>query len=138
MSDAIVGVNQLKVAFDQLRDYLAKWKDPQPPFEFSVGWADDYNSLFHGRAVVTSTDEVLKKLVKSGRVLISGRGGAAKTTVVYRLLLNLQNDQFVLPILMDLKSWTEPIYKEWNQVPKHPDDRMEFLLSHVSIPRLNL
>lgn len=138
MSEAIVGVNQLKAAFDQLRDYLAKWKDPQPPFEFSLGWADDYDSLFHGRVAVTNADEVLNKVVKTGRVLISGRGGAAKTTLVYRLLSHLQNDQFVLPILMNLKSWTEPIYKDWNQLPKHADDRMEFLLSHVSIPRLNL
>ncbi len=138
MSETIVGVNQLKPAFDQIRNYLTKWKDPQPPFEFSLGWADDYDSLFHGRVAVTGTDEVLNKVMQTGRVLISGRGGAAKTTLVYRLLLDLQKDQFVLPILMDLRSWTEPIYKDWNQLPKHAEYRMEFLLSHVSIPRLNL
>jgi hypothetical protein len=138
MSAPIVGIARMRSAFDELESYLAGWKEPQPAFDFSLGWADDYDSLFQDRVVVTGIEEILQRVSKTGRVLISGRGGAAKTTILYRLARGLLGDQTVFPIIVNLKSWNAPLYEEWKAAPDDVSYRMEFLLTRVGIPKLNL
>ncbi len=80
----------------------------------------------------------MTRVLKSGRVLISGRGGAAKTTLVNRLARDLSAKQFALPIVLNLKSWTPLIDAEWKSLPDDVSFRMEFLLTRVGVPKLNL
>lgn len=138
MSAPIVAINRLKLAFEELNTYLAHWKEPQPAFDFALGWADDYDSLFQDQISVSGIEEVFQRVSKTGRVLISGRGGAAKTTIVYRLARELVGDRTVLPIILNLKSWTAPLYEEWKAAPDDVSYKMELFLTRVGIPKLNL
>ncbi len=137
--DILIGQDRVDALKEELRAFLNHWPEPQPAFEFTVGWSSTYDQLFredYDRGT-TGTENILDKTLGTGRVLISGRAGAAKTTILYRLLRNMLADPEAVPILIDMKSWA-PHAERWAHVAEDFSYRMDFLLSTVARPKTNL
>lgn len=121
-----------------LRDIIRAWNEPQPEFSFDLGWSSDYDRLFKGDFENTSgIDEIVNYALAGWRVLLSGRGGAAKTTIVFRLLKRLI-EPTVFPILISLKEWREPLYAEWSKFSDDPLGRVDLLFRNLASPKVNV
>ncbi len=106
--------------------------DPQPPFDLIVGWSADYDKLFAGIFdKKTAIAEVLDESLASGRVLLTGRGGGAKSVILSRLA-KAALAQGSLPVLVTLKEWTAPDYLDWNALSTS-NERMAFLFERFGI-----
>src|SRR5689334_14315840 len=140
MAEALIKPDQIASMLAQLRSLLADWVEPQPPFQFEIGWSSSYERLLLEEfdLGITSATEILTRALESGRVLISGRAGAAKTTVVYRLVRELLSKQSVLPIVLNLKEWQAPFYADWSTLPEDFTFRLNFLLERLAVPRISL
>lgn len=140
MADALIRIDQLASLLSQVTRLLTEWKEPAPPFRFEIGWSSNYDNLLleHFDLGVTSSEDILAKALQTGRVLMVGRAGAAKTTVVYRLVKELLRDPRVLPVILNLKSWKAPYYKDWSETQEDFTFRLSFLLERVSTPQINL
>jgi hypothetical protein len=55
-------------------------------FDFQIGWATTYDNLFRSEWQTESEEvEILNRAFHKGRVLLCGRGGSGKTTILSRL-----------------------------------------------------
>jgi len=138
MSPIVISNDRMQSLNDELSKFLREWHEPTPEFKFELGWAGDYDSLFRGRVEKTSTDEILIKVAKTGRALISARGGAAKTTIVYRVARTLLKDPTTFPVIIDLKSLNASFYKDWSTTADEYSAKFDLLLQRASMPRVNL
>jgi hypothetical protein len=140
LTNTLIKGTQIPSIVAGLRDFLAEWREPTPTFTFQIGWSSTYDLLLREEfdKGLSGPSEIMKEALSSGRVLLAGRAGSAKTTVAYRLLKLLLEKGDIVPVLIDLKSWRAPYYQEWG---KGADDfalRLEFLLARLSTPKLNL
>src|SRR2546426_678256 len=96
---------------DELAAALEQLPDPQPPFGYRIGWSTDYAALFR-RAFVseTGTEEIVRRALASGRVLLHARGGSGKTIVLVRLLKDSLGKNRAA-IFVDLRRWTPADYE---------------------------
>jgi len=105
---------------------------PTPEFRIEVGWGHDYDQLFEGNlSPPTDVFALVRTALAKGYVLLSGRGGGAKTVTVYRLAqYALRND--VVPIVVSLKNWTGRDYDIW-QAADSQSVKLDFLLSRFGL-----
>lgn len=121
---------------DEVRKHLANVGEPTPPFVFRIGFYDNYDALIQGtsRGPAAIEEEVHARAIQSGRLLLSGRGGTAKTEVMRRVAgITLQKGH--LPVLIDLVRWKGSKYDEWNKLSRDSAERVDFLLRELAVPR---
>jgi hypothetical protein len=122
-----------------LAEYIANWREPKPRFEFNFGWALDYERLFlEEYTEKTAIDAIIGKANESGRVLIAAKGGAAKTTIVNRLIESLLQDELFFPVLLNINQWQAPLYERWRGLPDNWVARMNFLFETLAVPSVNV
>jgi len=111
--------------------------EPSPEFDFVIGWCENYEALFQNKySERTSIDAIAKKSVAIGRVLISGRGGAAKTVIIRRLARKaLKSDD--LAVVLDLRKWTSQHYEQW-KILSSTVERMDYLFSSLGFPQFSV
>jgi hypothetical protein len=125
-------VQQVDVLRQSVEAYLdsSRELEPTPSFAYSVGWFENYESLFQGEASTTTGIEAISDLaISTGRVLISGKGGGAKTVVIRRLMRQCLKEKTV-PAVLDLKKWTSLQYQEWKTLVGSVV-RMDYLLANL-------
>lgn len=105
---------------------------PLPKFGFQIGWARSYDSLFEEKFTISDENSVLNTAVESGRVLLCGRGGAAKSVILNRLALTSVDAGF-LPIKIDLKLWSGHDVDRWGKPHAEYIDRFAQLIECASI-----
>lgn len=111
--------------------------DPQPRFEIKLGWTKSYEQLFGGEFSETSAiSEVLKRVKQSGRVLLTGRGGGAKTVIVHRIAKEALRLNIV-PLVLSLKNWTAQDYDLW-RTRAESSSRLDFLLQRFGFATVSV
>jgi len=112
---------------------LAKLPEPPTPrFNFRVGWASSYDTLFEDRVEISGEDSLLTSVISLGRVLLCGRGGSAKTVMLNRLV-SIAVERGFLPIKIDLKLWSGKDVERWNSSEADNTSRFAQLLESASI-----
>lgn len=132
----------LKRLHHELLEKLKCEPDPQPPFEFQIGWGNDYNQLFEAQqnpgrfSAVDNPASLLSRALSHGRVLIHARGGSAKTVILHRLMQQ-QLGKDILPVWIELKRWMTSDYNEWEE-RKTTSERINFILQTHATPKLTM
>lgn len=106
---------------------------PDPPFEFVVGWAEDYASALTERlGEETGADSLWEHALRTGRVLLLGEGGAGKSSLMRRLWHRARGDG-MFASYVDLRRWRSELADEWHAAD---DDawRAELLLERLGVP----
>lgn len=115
----------------QLAERLQQLPDPQPQFALQIGWAADYDALFENRFSETrDAPSILEYARASGRVLLSGRGGGAKTVLLARTARIAASEGFAT-VFITLKEWTAADTPEWRKLTGS-NERIAFLLERFS------
>jgi hypothetical protein len=112
-------------------------KAPEPPFAFQIGWAKSYDDLFNGQFTISGEKSVLDNTLSRGRVLISGRGGSAKTILLNRMV-QLAAERESLPLKINLQSWTSKEIEAWAQLAPDVSSRLGQLIKSAKIEGLDL
>lgn len=109
----------------------------RPPFCIDIGWAENYDQLFAGNTETTSESQVLVRTLAKGRCIIVGRGGGGKTQLLYRTM-RAAGHQGALPVLIDLKLWTQADYPRWKEwIASDIGAGASYLLARFSQPRVD-
>jgi len=109
--------------------------EPQPPFDFRIGWCGSYEDLFTSRIQVRTEPGVLfARALENGRVLLHARGGSAKTSIFRRLMREILGPR-CLPVWINLRRWTTPDYTAWKEYHTSTA-RLNFLLETHASPRV--
>ncbi|HEV3155620.1 MAG TPA: hypothetical protein VGZ02_17575 [Candidatus Baltobacteraceae bacterium] len=118
-----------------VRDYLKKKSEPplEPAFSNAIAWSGSYEDLFRAKYATESSDitDLVTRAMIHGRVILSSRGGAAKTVILRRLAEQILSDT-VIPTIIDLRNWTQKNYDEWSAL-ENSDVRMDYLFSSVGL-----
>lgn len=110
--------------------------EPSPRFHLTVGWFSTYESLFRGDlAETTPIEQLVNRSIATGRVLISGKGGGAKSVVIRRLVRKTL-DSLDMPVLFDLKKWTSVHYEDWKKL-EGTVARMDYLFSSLGLDQFS-
>src|SRR5947208_10025043 len=105
---------------------------PTPEFAIKVGWAPSYEDLFAGHLVSESdVFDLVKIATEKGFVLLTGKGGGAKTVIVFRLAKRALKSH-LLPIVITLEDWTGKDYESWKAADSQPA-KVDFLLDRFGI-----
>jgi hypothetical protein len=119
----------------ELGTRISQLNDPAPPFEILVGWSKDYDGIFSSNFEGTEdARSILDHALRCGRVLVTGRGGGAKTVVLTRVA-KLALEAEVFTAFVTLKDWTAPDYAQWNDLQGF-SNRIAYLLEQFSGLRL--
>ena len=95
---------------------LAAIRTPEPRFNLQVGQVQSYDEMFVGKpsALIAEID-LIGAAIKSGRVLVSARGGGAKTVMLGRIAKRVSK-LGGLPIFLSLKEWTQAHSEKWYEL----------------------
>jgi hypothetical protein len=106
---------------------------PDPPFEFRVGFADDYEQLLAGRAdhATGDFDAVIDHALERGRLLIAAEAGAGKSSVAVRVLARAIQRR-VATVRIDLRRWSPEVHDAWKAMRHSDTRRMALLLERLS------
>ncbi|HZP62582.1 MAG TPA: HEAT repeat domain-containing protein [Terriglobales bacterium] len=96
-----------------LRATVGAIRDPEPKFNLQIGRVQSYDEMFSGipSRLITEND-LIDEALKNGRVLVSARGGGAKTVMLGRIAKRASKLNS-LPILLSLKEWTQAHSEKW-------------------------
>lgn len=103
--------------------------NPQPEFDVHIASYRDYDDLLAiHNAAVGEPEDLAAMAQQSGRVLLCGRGGSAKTVLSRRIARALNTDErgTVAPFVQ-LKGWTNDRFAQWDELEAL--DRLDLLLS---------
>lgn len=106
-ADRIVMIKpyQMAVFQDYRRTAQSELKDLQPHFAIKLGKFADYQQLFGGHDFeAVRLDEVRQLALENGRILISARGGAGKTTLMKRIQVQAI-EKGDAAVLLELRGW---------------------------------
>lgn len=107
-------------------------------FKYTVGWSRDYSSAFRSAFdEVTLFQAILARARTSGRILLIGKGGSGKTTIVLRLA-EIANSEGASACVVDLKHWSADIERAWNELGNDVLARADLLLSELGQPPRSL
>ncbi|WIM12486.1 HEAT repeat domain-containing protein [Enhydrobacter sp.] len=99
-----------------------------PAIDLSVAVCDDYSRLLRGEHGKSLPHSGLLTLAASrGRVLLSGRGGAGKSTIMRRLVLDGAAAGYAVA-LIDLSQWDHAATAEWKFRRDGVREPIDFLL----------
>lgn len=123
---------------ERLSESVAAYANPTPEFPLTVDWAHGYDALFSGRfqQVAAEIESIAERALESGRVLLSGRGGSGKTTVLRRVADRAQS-RGIQSVWTNFSRWTHSDYEAWNALTSH-SERISYLLSKHSSPTLTI
>jgi hypothetical protein len=116
--------------------HAAELEIPDPPFQFTIGWAEDYPSALTERVEQAPTSDALwERAVETGRVLLLGEGGAGKTSLMRRMWHRAHNAG-LFATYVDLRRWRSELSDEWRTAD---DDawRTDLLLERLGVPPTN-
>ncbi|MCU1247037.1 MAG: hypothetical protein JWQ49_66 [Edaphobacter sp.] len=86
---------------------------PTPKFDVQIGSVNSYDELFAGSCSALMADSgLIQEAQNKGRVILSGRGGGAKTKILERLARRALATGS-LPIFLSLESWTQAHSEMW-------------------------
>lgn len=110
----------------------------QVPFEYRVGWCERYDELFRSEFVEeTDIERLIVEARKVGRVLLTGRGGSGKTTILNRLSESSFGRE-TFAIFLDLKKWSSRDSARWQQMGQMSTDLLDYLIRFFSRAELSL
>lgn len=103
---------------------------PEPIFNVQLGLTRDYDCLFQKE--YSKEVSVLDALAECthGRLLLVGRGGAAKTVSLKRLAYQLAKEGDV-PVMVYLHAWSAANYSDWKKT-RSGAQKIDYLLQHFS------
>lgn len=103
---------------------------PKPLFRLRLGLAKGYDEVFSGKYF--GKIDALNVLSNSpqGRFLILGRGGAAKTVTVKKIVQGCAAKGCV-PVLVTLRAWSALDYQHWERASSHAQ-KIDYLLAHFT------
>jgi hypothetical protein len=106
----------------------------EPPFDFKVRWAPDYDSLFRDRNLIETEPEVLlERAFKRGRVLLQSAGGTGKTSILSRLRRE-SADRRIVALYIDLRRWHPEMFEAWEELRDSEPQRLQLLLDTLTGP----
>jgi hypothetical protein len=121
---------------EELARTIERLPDPQPRFEFTLGWADNYDRLFDGEfSDRTGIFELATKGLRTGRTLLVGRGGSAKSVILARVAREAIG-KGILPFIVSLKGWTGASYVAWKILSNH-NEQIAFLFERFGISKMH-
>jgi HEAT repeats len=107
---------------------------PQPAFDFSLAFVEDYAALLSGSTEPgdVSLGDVVNQGRAAGRLLLCAEAGAGKSSVTRATLLAAADDDLAIA-RVDLLRWTSEIDEAWRALsPSATTRRMALLLDKVS------
>jgi len=114
----------------------AALKSPRfdPPFDFKVCWANDYEDLFRDRNLIdTDPEELMDRAFKRGRVLLQAAGGTGKTSILSRLRRE-SSDRRIVALYVDLRRWRPEMFSWWEEARDSEPQRLQLLLDTLTSP----
>ena len=97
-----------------LEENIAAIDSPTPEFKVEIGAVDSYDRMFTGDFSAKWTeDQLLDHVLASGRLLLAGRGGGAKTVILGKCAKRALRRKYV-PILLSMRSWTQMNAQTWS------------------------
>lgn len=123
----------IDVFMENARRLSQQWTTPEPVFNLRTRWTDNYDDLFAGKGEVLDDEkDILRRVTKVGRAILSSRAGDGKTCMLRRLYKRAIDDGFA-PVMIDLKSWTADDHPKWRDwTSKDVADGAELLLQRFS------
>jgi hypothetical protein len=112
------------------------------PIEIGIGLSKSYSGLLRGEFEnAIDVDALLKFASRSGRVILSARGGSGKTTVMNRLAVAAAKSGRI-PVLVELSRWTADATEAWEALADSPRQAADFILArfgaaHTSLGKLD-
>ena len=124
---------QLKKLRTEARRVCDAWPLRDVQFSINTGWAENYEDLFSAAYThVLREEEILDRVLKQGRAILSGRAGDGKTWLLRRRYKEIL-DRGDVPILLDLKQWTHADYEQWQDwTSSGIGDAADFLVRRFS------
>ena len=106
----------------------------EPPFDFKIRWAPDYDSLFRDRNLIETEPEVLlERAFKRGRVLLQSAGGTGKTSILSRLRRESPGRRIVA-LYIDLRRWRPEMFEAWEELRDSEPQRLQLLFDTLTGP----
>jgi HEAT repeats len=125
------------VAVAELDRIIASFPSHDPPFEYSIGWAEDFDAVLQGRYLrTTSIRGLLDTSLQTGRVILQAEGGSGKTTILQQLFKLAVGDG-ILPVLISLRDWQAPHLEAWRTYAGSDLRLMGVLLGELGRPQLS-
>jgi len=124
-------VNEVRKLVDQITAEIERLELPLPSFSLELGWAADYKDLFGGKYSERSAASAIVEKIRYRRLLVSARGGGAKTVLLRRIAKQALG-LGIIPILVSLKGWTGRNYEEWKAAPSSVA-RLDYVLAKFAI-----
>src|SRR5579884_1225501 len=122
---------QTEQMLQELRAPLDALPDPTPVFDLRVGFANDYDGLFAGVfRERQAASAILDRGLGDGRLLVTGRGGGAKTVVLVRIAKEAV-ERGIATVLLSLKEWTAADNIDWQKLPSSRE-RISYLFEKLS------
>ena len=99
----------------------------KPEFHLNVGWSTSYDTIFAQKFDdVTDANSILDGVEATGRLVLLGAGGGAKSAILMRVGKRaIARKQYPIPIF--LKNWTSAHYDQWKRLSNY-SQRLDFLL----------
>lgn len=98
-----------------------------PEFHLEIGWSSSYEDVFaHHFENLSDEYALLDRVSDSGRILLLGAGGGAKTVLLTRLAKrSISRKELSIPVF--LKNWTSKHYDHWKTLSNY-SQKVDFLL----------
>jgi hypothetical protein len=114
-----------------LEENIAAIASPTPEFKVEIGAVDSYDRMFTGDFSAKWTeDQLLDHVLASGRLLLAGRGGGAKTVILEKCAKRALRRGYV-PILLSMRSWTQMHAQTWSGLGSR-SMKVDYLLRTLS------
>lgn len=115
----------------KLRTQLEVRPNPTPVFDLRIGFAREYDQLFSSEFSETQpASAILDRALDDGRLLLTGRGGGAKTVILTRIAKTAA-ERGVATVLLSLKEWTAADNVGWRTLASSRE-RVSYLFQRFS------
>ena len=102
-----------------------------PEFPFEIGWTRNYEDLFRGTyTATTDIADILGKATGHGRVMLCGKGGSGKTTIVLRVRESAQRQGFST-VFVNMARWSPKLHEMLERLDADPLARANFFLENT-------
>ena len=107
-------------------------------FPYEIAWARSYAELFRSECThLTDIDHILEAIARDGRVLLVGKGGSGKTSILQRVK-RLAHDRQYETVFVDMRQWSPDLQNLWENLAVDSLVRANFLLRYLSDPASSL
>ena len=121
----------------ELQRITSSFPQHDPPFDFLIGWSEDFDALLQSKYTeTTGIDGLLDRSLRTGRVLLQAEGGSGKTTILQQLF-KLAAQGGILPVLITLRDWQAPHLEAWRSYAESDLRLTGVLLEQLGRPRLS-